>query len=261
MSQILFAPYTGITIFIRKILGVLIVGAVFFVSGPGFASNEWHLKINDRQNDIVLHYRETASGLTEFRGITHIKSNLSAFVALLRDVEAMPKWVDHAYKVTKLSHISDTEAYTHTITAMPLPFTYRHSIVHTHISQDTLSGDIVISGQDAKPGYLQKLSKEKQAFIAHHKKKYVLIRNLKSHWVFRPQADGMVEVEFQGYGNPGGNLSKYIPQRLLRMFIWEGPYNTLKNMRKIVLETKYQSSRFSFIRELTTHKPRQDDSN
>jgi hypothetical protein len=90
--------------------------------------------------------------------------------------------------------------------------------------------------------------------------KYVLIQKLKSHWIFRPQANGMVEVEFQGYGNPGGNLSKYIPQRLLRIFVLEAPYNTLKGMRKIIRNTKYQSSRFSFIRE-PTQKQRFDNSN
>ena len=90
-------------------------------SGPGSASDEWHLQIDDRQNDIILYHRKTASNLTKFRGVTHIKSKLSAFVALFHDIEAMPKWVDHAHKMTKLSQISDTEAYTHTITAMPFP--------------------------------------------------------------------------------------------------------------------------------------------
>lgn len=245
-SNVVFA-ISGVAIFTRRILGILIAGSALIVSGSCAASNEWHLQIDDRQNDIILYYRKTESNLTEFRGVTHIKSSLSAFVALFRDLESMPKWVDHTYKATTLKQVSDTEVYAHMITAMPFPFTYRHSIVHTRISQDALSGDIVISGQDAEPGYLQKLSQEKQKFLARNKNKYVLIRNLKSYWAFRPQAGGMVEVEFQGYGNPGGNLSKYIPQRLLRMFIWEAPYNTLKGMREIVLDTKYQSRRFSFI--------------
>ena len=233
---------------------------MIFVSGPGSASDEWHLQIDDRTNDIILHHRKTTSNLIEFRGVTHIKSSLSAFVALLRDIESMPKWIDHAHKATKLKQISDTENYTHMITSMPFPFTYRHSIVHTQIYQDTLSGDIVINGRDAKLGYLHKLSHEKQEFLAHQKKKYVLIQDLRSHWVFRPQANGIVEVEFQGYGNPGGKLSKIIPQRLLRMFVLEVPYNTLKGMRKIILDTKYQSSRFSFIRE-PTQKQRHENSN
>ena len=233
---------------------------MFFVSGPGSASDEWHLQIDDRANDIILHHRKTTSNLIEFRGVTHIKSSLSAFVALFRDIESIPNWVDHAHKATKLKQISNTETYTHMITSMPFPFIYRHSIVHTQISQDTLSGDIVINGQDAKPGYLHKLSHEKQEFLAHQKKKYVLIQDLKSHWIFRPQANGVVEVEFQGHGNPGGNLSKYIPQRLLRMFAWEAPYNTLKGMRKIIPDTKYQSSRFPFIRE-PTQKQRHENSN
>jgi hypothetical protein len=161
---------SGIAIFTRRVLGILIAGSALIVSGTCAASDEWRLQIDDRQNDIVLHYRKTASDLTEFRGVTHIKSNLSAFVALFRDVESIPKWVNHAHKATKLRQVSDTEVYAHIITAMPFPFTYRHSIVHTRISQDVLSGDIVISGQDAEPGYLQKLSQEKQKFLARNKK-------------------------------------------------------------------------------------------
>ena len=230
------------------------------ISDISSAGNEWHLQIDDRVNDIIIHHRITTNNLIEFRGITHIKSSLSAFVALLRDIESMPEWVDHAHKATKLKQISDTETYTHMITSMPFPFTYRHSIVHTQIYQDALSGEIVINGQDAKPGYLPKLSYEKQEFLAYQRKKYVLVWDLKSHWVFRPQANGIVEVEFQGYGNPGGNLSKYIPQRLLRMFVLEAPYNTLKGMRRIIRDTKYQSSRYSFIRE-PTQKQKYDNTN
>ena len=249
ISKNISCAISGIAIFIKRILSFLIVGSVFFVSIPSFASDEWHLQIDDRANDIILHHRKTTNNLIEFRGITHIKSSLSAFVALLRDIESMPNWVDRAHKATKLIQISDTENYTHMITSMPFPFTYRHSIVHTQIYQDPLSGDIAVNGRNAKPGSLHKLSREKKEFLAHQKKKYILTQDLKSHWIFRPQADGMVEVEFQGHGNPGGNLSKYIPQRILRMFAWEAPYNTLKGMRKIILNKKYQSSRFSFIKE------------
>ena len=170
-------------------------------------------------------------------------------MALLKDTEYMPNWVDRAHKATKLAQISDTETYAHMITSMPFPFTYRHSIVHTKINQEPLSGNIVVNGQSAKPDFLHKLSQKKQEFLVRQKKKYILVEDLKSHWIFRPQANGIVEVEFQGYGNPGGNLSKFVPHRLLRMFAWEAPYNTLKGMQKTVLDKKYQSSRFSFIRE------------
>jgi hypothetical protein len=236
--------------FNKIVLVILKLGILFFATNAHSVDDTWLLKIDDRENDVVLHYRKTADGLTEFRGVTHIKSSLSGFVALFRDVDAMPRWVDHAHKATKLKQVSDYEVYAHIVTRMPFPFTYRHSIVHTFISQDPLTREIVINGRDAEEGYLLKLSPEKQVFLAEQNK-YVLIRNLKSHWAFRPQADGMVEVEFQGYGDPGGSISKFIPQGLLRMFVWEAPYNTLKGMRKIVGKAEYQTRRFSFISEFS----------
>ena len=237
------------TFFYRVLPIILNIGLVPIALCSSASGEDWSLQIDDRKNDITLHYRKAPNGLTEFRGITHIVSSLSAFVALFRDVDAMPKWVDHANTAVNLKQISDTEVYAHIVATMPFPFTDRHSIVHSNITQDPISGEIVISGQDAEPEFLQYLSAEKREYLAQQKK-YVLIRDLKSHWVFRPQLDGLVEVEFQGHGNPGGNLSDLIPQWLLRMFIWEAPYNTLKNLREIVLDSKYQHRRFSFIQEI-----------
>ncbi len=228
----------------------LTLGILHFAVNAHAVDETWKLKIDDRENDVVLYYRQTDDGLTEFRGVTHIKSSLSGFVALFRDVDAMPKWVDRAKKATNLKQVSDTEVYAHMVTRMPFPFTDRHSIVHTFISQDPSTGEVVINGRDAEEGYLAKLSKEKQAFLAKQNK-YVLIQNLKSHWAFRPQANGMVEVEFQGYGNPGGAISEIIPEGLLRMFVWEAPYNTLIGMRKIIGKSEYQTQRYSFIREIS----------
>lgn len=67
------------------------LGILYFAANAHSGDDIWLLKIDDdRKNDIVLHYRNTADGLTEFRGTTHIKSNLSGFVALFRDVDTMP---------------------------------------------------------------------------------------------------------------------------------------------------------------------------
>lgn len=66
------------------------------------------------------------------------------------------------YKATNLKQVSDTEVYAHIVTEMPFLFTDRHSIVHTFISQDPLTGEVVINGRDAEEGYLLKLSLEKQ---------------------------------------------------------------------------------------------------
>jgi hypothetical protein len=216
--------------------------------GNSFADNlEWIFVGNDRKNDITLHYRMTDK-LVEFKGVTHIKSKLSAFVALFQDVAAMPNWAGHIHEMVLLKKVSDTEYYTYMITNMQWPLSKRYSVLHTSISQDDLSGNVVINGREANSDYFIILSKEKQDFI-NRQKNYIHIINIKSYWTFKPQSGGMVEVEYQGHGDPAGNIPKAISQGLLRNYIRDITFDMLKNMRDFIHDQKYQSRRFSFIKE------------
>jgi hypothetical protein len=48
------------------------------------AAGDWELVKQDEGNDIVVYYRTLVSGNVEFRGITHLRTSLSSFIALLK---------------------------------------------------------------------------------------------------------------------------------------------------------------------------------
>ena len=54
-------------------------------------AGEWELVQEDERNDIVVYYRTLESGNVEFRGITHLRTSLSSFIALLKDFETLPE--------------------------------------------------------------------------------------------------------------------------------------------------------------------------
>ena len=93
------------------------------------APEGWQTVIEDAENDIVVFQRKLASGLPEFRAITRVDSSLSGCVALLRDVDSMPDWVDRTIESRVLHRISDTEAIAYNISRVGWPFEHRDAIV------------------------------------------------------------------------------------------------------------------------------------
>jgi hypothetical protein len=64
-------------------------------------------------------------------------------------------------------------------------------------------------------------------------------------WLFRPLGHGMVEVTMTGHADPGGNL----PPSLVNLLIQEHPYNSLKALKAVIAEPRFQAMRVESIRE------------
>ena len=61
------------------------------------------------------------------------------------------------------------------------------------------------------------------------KKDVVRIRNAEGKWIFEDLKNGHIRVTYQFYGDPEGN----IPSWIINLFIVDGPYDTLINLRSM----------------------------
>jgi hypothetical protein len=117
------------------------------------AAGDWELVKQDEGNDIVVYYRTLVSGNVEFRGITHLRTSLSSFIALLKDFDTLPQWAYRTDKVVTLKQTSNTEAYVYTIHSMPWPFMPRDSVLLSHIDQNPKTLAVTVKGR-AVPDYI-----------------------------------------------------------------------------------------------------------
>jgi hypothetical protein len=226
----------------RKAIGLTIV--LLLASGLLHArtkAGDWELVKEDEGNDIVVYYRTLELGNVEFRGITHLRTSLSSFIALLKDFETLPEWAYRTDKVVTLKQNSNTESYVYTIHPMPWPFMPRDSILLSHIDQNPQTFAVTVKGR-AVPDYIP-LNDD-----------YVRISSGESFWQLTPIGEGTLEVVFQGYGEPGGSFSESvftsaIFRSLVKIYLWKLPYKTLKGMRHHIQNEKYQKQRFNFIQE------------
>ena len=200
------------------------------------AAGDWELKVADSDADIRIFSRVNERGYPEFRGVTRVKSRLSAFVALFKDLDNMPNWAYRIRKAERLTVLSETESYAYTVNSLPPPLYDRDAVVHSIISQDAKTLTLTFRGSGA-PDYAPK------------KERYVRMPVVESTWTFTPSAGGVVEVVFEGYGDPGGNLSSGLLAWFVRLSLSEAPYQTMLRMKKFVAQPNYQSVSYSYIRE------------
>jgi len=177
----------------------------------------------------------SGSALDEIRGVIHLRANLGAVMALLKDAPFNRQWVYHSGGATVLREEGYARAWVYGIVDAPWPMQDRDTVVRFDYSQQADSGDILIRITNC-PDFLPP------------QPGYVRVPDFGGFWALRPLADGMVEVTYQVYGDPGG----WIPVWLANFAAVTSVTRTLQNMRHAV--QRYRDAHPDYVREPTTRE-------
>lgn len=213
---------------IRPFLLLIVSIGLFQIPSFAQAADGWLLK-NDKDN-VRVFYKKT-DDVQEIKLVTSLKTTLSGLVELLSDVKNYPTW---GYKVMEsrlLKRVSDTEMFYYTRLDFPWPLADRDLVMHTVLRQDPATHKIICSST-AMPDYLAKVPD------------VVRITSARTQWTLVPGAGGWIYVEYFLHSNPGGN----IPDWAVNMAIDVGPRETIKGLRNLLPQTRYQAARLEYIK-------------
>ena len=215
-----------------------LAAALLISAGPAHADDTgaWQLRHEDPQTDTRVWTRERAGAVPEFRATTSIEARLSTLAAVLLDNTRTREWVFRAREAVVLSSDGPNRGVTLVVTDMPPPLSDRESIVAWEMAQDPQTLTVTLAGHSV-PDRLPPNPKR------------VRMQFFESRWQLTPRAGGRVDVLFEGFGDPGGNLA----QPLLRWFvngaISEAPWQTIKALRGMVKRPPFPQAELPFIRE------------
>lgn len=197
-----------------------------FASGQ---KNDW--KFIKETEGIKVYFRESeGGGIKEVKMITLFDAKLSSVIECLKDVEAYPKWVYKATYSTTLFRYSNNDVVYYNYIDFPWPMQDRDIAVQSIITQDPTTRIITsrsFAKWDAKP----------------MQKDIIRIQDFKSTWTLKPNSSGKVEGEYVFRSNPGGS----IPTWAVNLGLDEGPLKTLKGLKKLIKEPKYQNPNNGFL--------------
>lgn len=185
------------------------------------------------KNGIRVYTRSVdRSSFKEYRAVMNVNTSLSSLIALVDDISSCPDWIHTCEEGRLLKRVSPEETYTYTINKAPWPVKDRDAVVRNAFTHDpeNQSVTITITGvPDYIPG----------------EKGLVRVKMIQGYWRFTPVENNMVQVVYQVHNDPGGNL----PSWLVNSVVVSQPYNTLLNMKKMVMLPKYRDEEYEFIRK------------
>ena len=206
--KILFT-YLGIILFLFS--GFVItenVNAITLADG-----NEWELRKD--KNDIKVYTRSNAnSGIIEYKAITTTHAKISKLIEIINDVENFPVWMPNCESASVIENINDSLRIDYLITDVPWPMDDRDVALEVRtITNTDKHYEVLIK---AVPKAIPEEENIKRIKIA------------KGKWELKRNDDNTIEITYQFYGDPEGN----IPSWIINLFIVKGPYETLLNLKE-----------------------------
>ena len=205
---------------LKTIVGIFLLFVLVMFPDVSRASElPWQLRINE--DGITVNTRRVeASPILEYQGSVTVDAPLARVVSFYEDEKLMPSWYYQCVRSELVERENAESQIFYFVVHLPWPVSERDSVFRRIKSVDQTTGEVTYS-LSALP---EKLPIQKGK---------IRVLYLRSSWRFTPLKDGRTEIHFQQHSNPGGSL----PAMLVNKLVVDIPYNTLRNLRKKIMET------------------------
>ena len=170
------------------------------------------------------------SNVKEVKIETTFEASMSTIVSVLKDVPAYPEWIYECVSAKRMEASTQTSSLYYCKVDFPWPLDDRDFIAKSKLRQDKSNGRVYIDVKGL-PNY------------APQKDGVVRIEDLSIHYEFIPLNNGKVKMNYELHSDPAGS----IPTWLVNMVIDNGPINTIKGMRKMMMQPKYKNAQLSYL--------------
>lgn len=207
----------------KKVGFILLIGLLMAVLVPQltFAEADWKQVKNS--DEITIYNRPfPGSDFDEFRGVTIVNAPIEVITEVLYDVPAQPEWMSDCLFAKTVKVFDENHIIAYNILNIPWPVTDRDSLIDTIFDLDFKTGRVLVT---------MKAVEEPLIPVS----KYVRMTNVFGTCLLERLDKDKTKVTYTMLANPAGN----IPSSIANIFAKMNPYNTLKELKKIVLKPKY----------------------
>ena len=187
----------------------------------------WEEKRN--RSGIAIYTSEVeGSPYRAVRGAMFVKGSIHSLVALIEDYEVCPEWAALCKEARVVERVSPTETYAYFYNDVPFPVSDRDAYTHIRWTLDE-SGRVTMTSIAQEGGVPES--------------KAVRLKDAITQWHFSDQGDGTVLVENFAHIDPNGPT----PAWITNMLLIDSPYESMRDMRKLIEAGEYADAHFDFI--------------
>lgn len=209
----------------------LIVFLFFSLLSTGAqAQTNWTLK-KEQHGIQVYTANSDNSAYKSVRVVCTVKARPSQVIALLLDINKLPRWVYSTKESHLVKLVKPNELLTYSRVDVPWPCDDRDYVSHLTIAQP--SANTVTIESHAEPNAVPLNSG------------VVRVQKSTAHWEITSLPGGVSKIEYTLSFDPAGA----VPAWLTNMFVTKGPMETFTNLVASVDKPEYKDRHFDFIRE------------
>ena len=176
------------------------------------SNKKWELAKN--KNGVEVYTCQVIeSKIKEFKAVTIVSCRMKKLEGLVDKVSDYPNWQENITTAKTFKKISNKEKVIYYTSEVPWTISNRDVVVSC--KKTVASDGVVTYNIKGASGYISM------------KDGFVRIKDIKGKWQFTPLKIGEIEVVYQFLADPAGS----IPNWLINMFIADGPYQTLMNIK------------------------------
>jgi ribosome-associated toxin RatA of RatAB toxin-antitoxin module len=203
---------------------ILLFAFVTFASVDVNGQANWELKKD--ANGIKIYTRAAeGTAIKSVRATLEFDVPLEAIIALVMDVSSYHTWVYQCKESTLIKQLGPRSVIYRHVTDAPWPFDDRD-----HISTFTIETD--------ETTHITTMKSHLVTGVYPEQKGYVRLKRSQASWTFKPVSENKVAATYELAFDPEGN----IPAWLINLFITEGPYQSLSNMKAKARDKKYMDA-------------------
>ena len=206
-----------------------IVSCLFYFFAT--AQPEWNLK-KEKDGIAVYTAKLDDSKFKSIRVICEFQASLSQLVSILMQPGLQPEWVVATKQAYLVKQVSSARIYYYAEATLPWPLSNRDMVIDLSISQDPKSKMLTIHANTID-NILPFMEGKQRVPIS------------KATWLVKPLPNNKISIDYQIKIDPGGG----IPPWMVNLFIAKAPYESFKNLSKLLLDKRFSGQYVDFLKD------------
>lgn len=195
-----------------------------------FGQEKWELAL-DKQDIKVYTRTRAGSSVKEFQAHTEIQASLTSVVAALQDYQQHPQWMYQIASAELLDKADEQNTMNRYVLKLPWPFKARDLITSAKFEVVNPSKKVRLL-LNSQPGYIPETEK------------HVRMNKAGGSWEITSLSSEKVKVVYEYYAVP-----QSVPAWVVNLFIVNGPYETLLELKSILVKNPYKNIDISWLHQ------------
>ncbi|MBY0481798.1 MAG: hypothetical protein K2Q21_10605 [Chitinophagaceae bacterium] len=204
----------------------------FFASNAtGFCQIEWSLKKD--KDGIKVYTGKVADSKFKVVRVTAVMNGcLSSLASIILQPQVQPEWVIATKSAKTIKSLQENHLYYYAEASLPWPMSNRDMVIDLQITQEASSKKMTV-----RANTISNILAEKDG----------LQRVPYSHatWEIYSIGKDQIQIDYNIRIDPGGG----IPPWMVNMFIARAPFESFRNLKRLIQEKRFQHQQFDFIKE------------